>query len=54
MIKRIKKLREQYGEWEIREVHFDFGLYEITANNYTVYIFVPCMFILIGIGLIIF
>lgn len=40
----MKKLLELYRkleEWELEEVHIDFGHIHIETNNYTAYVFVP-------------
>ena len=40
----MKKLLELYRkleEWELEEVHIDFGHIHIETNKYTAYVFVP-------------
>lgn len=40
-MKKLLELYKKLQEWELREVHIDFGDIHIETNNYTAYIFVP-------------
>jgi hypothetical protein len=51
MIKKIKELNQKLDKWLEEEFYIDLGLVHVTMNNFTAYIFLPLVFLLIAIGI---
>lgn len=51
MRKYLKELNEKLDKWFEEDFSIELGLVHVTMNNFTVYIFLPLIFLLIGIGI---